>query len=177
MEVFLTSMYNCFMKQHSELKLQTIKTIFSYYQDSFMPLDQQSLITCLKEIQVEFGYIPMESYPDIIEIFKTSPQIIKSIIHRVPSLIEEGGPHLLLMCTGERCKDKGSIKFISEVEDYLGCHIGGISKDGLFELKTQNCLRRCAMGKNLNIDTTPYTEMNLEKLKLIIEAIRNNAKK
>ena len=162
------------MKQHSEQDLLKIQTILDYYRDSFLPLDQQSLITCLKEIQEEFKYIPMESYPRLIEVFKTSPQIIKSIIHRVPSLIEEGGPHLLLMCSGDRCKDKGGHKFIQEVEEYLGCKVGSISKDGMFELKTQNCLRRCAMGKNLNIDTTPYTEMNFEKLKTIIETMRKN---
>lgn len=165
------------MKQHTEIELQTINTILDYYRDAYAPLDQQSLITCLKEIQTEFGYVPIESYPILIEVFNTSPQIIKSIIHRVPSLIEEGGPHLLLLCTGERCRDKGSLKLISEIENYLGCHIGGISKDGLFELKTQNCLRRCAFGKNLNIDTTPYTEMDFDKLKNIIDTMRINAKK
>jgi len=176
MEVFLTSRYNYHMKQHSELEHQTIQTILDYYRDAFAPLDQQSLITCLKEIQTEFGYVPIESYPEVIKVFNTSPQIIKSIIHRVPSLIEEGGPHLLLMCSGERCQDKGAFKFINEVEQYLGCKVGGVSKDGLFELKTQNCLRRCAQGKNLNIDTTPYTEMNLEKLKVIIDTMRVSKK-
>lgn len=164
------------MKQHTESELKSIKNILDYYRDSFMPLDQQSLMTCLKEIQAEFGYIPRESYPDIIMLFNTSPQIIKSIIHRIPSLIEEGGPHLLLMCSGERCQEKGSFKLISEVENYLGCHIGGVSKDGLFELRTQHCLRRCAMGKNINIDTTPYTEMNFEKFKMLIDTIRNSQK-
>jgi NADH-quinone oxidoreductase subunit E len=162
------------MKQHSELELSKIQNILDYYKDSFLPLDQQTLITCLKEIQAEFNYVPMECYPGLISLFNTSPQIIKSIIHRVPSLIEEGGPHLLLMCSGERCKDKGSYQFIQDVEEYLGCKVGGVSKDGLFELKTQSCLRRCALGKNLNIDTTPYTEMNFDKLKSILENIRKN---
>lgn len=162
------------MKQHSELELSKIQNILEYYKDSFLPLDQQTLITCLKEIQAEFNYIPQESYPGLISLFNTSPQIIKSIIHRIPSLIEEGGPHLLLMCSGDRCKEKGAYQFILDVEEYLGCKVGGISKDGIFELKTQSCLRRCALGKNLNIDTTPYTEMNFDKLKPILENIRKN---
>lgn len=164
------------MKQHTELELQTIQTILDYYRDSFAPQDQQSLITCLKEIQTEFGYIPIECYPDVIKIFNTNSQIIKSIIHRVPSLVEEGGPHLLLMCSGERCQDKGAYAFIHEVEHYLGCKVGGISTDGLFELKTQNCLRRCAIGKNLNIDTTPYSDMNFVKLKIVIDTMRTSKK-
>ena len=162
------------MKQHSDHELIKIQNILEYYKDSFLPLDQQTLITCLKEIQAEFNYIPMESYPGILSLFNTSPQIIKSIIHRIPSLIEEGGPHLLLMCSGDRCKEKSSYQFIQDVEEYLGCKVGGVSKDGLFELKTQSCLRRCALGKNLNIDTTPYTEMNFEKLKPIIDNMRKN---
>jgi NADH:ubiquinone oxidoreductase subunit E len=78
------------MKQHSLEELKKLNNILDYYRDSFMPLDQQTLMTCLKEIQVEFGYVPIESYPDIVSVFNTSPQIIKSIIHRIPSLIEEG---------------------------------------------------------------------------------------
>ena len=42
------------MKQHSEQELSKIQSILDYYRDSFLPLDQQSLITCLKEIQAEF---------------------------------------------------------------------------------------------------------------------------
>gem|GEM_PF-297031 len=170
-------MYNYYMKQHSLEELKKLNNILDYYRDSFMPLDQQTLMTCLKEIQAEFGYVPTESYPDVVSVFNTSPQIIKSIIHRIPSLIEEGGPHLLLMCTGERCQDKGSMKMVQEVESYLGCRVGGISKDGLFELKVQSCLRRCAFGKNINIDTTPYTEMNFDKIKTIIDTMRLNHKK
>lgn len=75
----------------------------------------------------------------------------------------------MLVCSGQRCQDKGGAQFIHDIEQLLGCKVGGVSKDGMFELRVQNCLRRCAQGKNLNIDTDPYTEMDIEKLKVVLK--------
>lgn len=142
------------------------------YDDYFGSPGQIELMSCLKDLQQNYGFIPRVSYPLLEKHFQTSAKIIVSLIKRLPALLEEGGPHTLLVCSGQRCTDKGAAKFITEIELLLGCRVGGVSKDGMFELKTQNCLRRCAQGKNLNIDTEPYTEMDIVKLKKIIENMK-----
>lgn len=142
------------------------------YDDYFGAPGQIELMSCLKDLQQAYGFVPRISYPLLENHFQTSSKIIVSLIKRLPALLEEGGPHTLLVCSGQRCTDKGSAQFITEIEQLLGCKVGGVSKDGMFELRTQNCLRRCAQGKNLNIDTDPYTEMDIDKLKKVIETMK-----
>jgi NADH:ubiquinone oxidoreductase subunit E len=142
------------------------------YDDYFGTPGQIELMSCLKDLQQAYGFVPRISYPLLENHFQTSSKIIVSLIKRLPALLEEGGPHTLLVCSGQRCTDKGSAQFITEIEQLLGCKVGGVSKDGMFELRTQNCLRRCAQGKNLNIDTDPYTEMDIDKLKKVIETMK-----
>lgn len=163
------------MKILNDQEFITFKQILSFYEDPFANLDQQALIACLKEIQATFGFVPRVCVPDILTLFSTSEGIIKSLIHRLPGLKAEGGPLTVLVCSGARCQEKGAMKFISGIEEILDCKMNQVSKDGRFELRTQNCLRRCAQGKNLNIDTDVYSEMTLDKFKVIIDAIRQQS--
>ena len=146
--------------------------IIERYDDYFGAPGQIELMSCLKDLQSEYGFVPRMSYPFLEKHFQTSSKIVVSLIKRLPSLLEEGGPHTLLVCSGQRCQEKGATEFIHAIENLLGCKVGGVSKDGLFELKVQTCLRRCAQGKNLNIDTDAYTEMDIEKLKKVIETYK-----
>ena len=160
------------MRQLDEKEVLTLNRILGYYSDPFATLDQQSLIQCLKEIQTAFGCIPRQAKPQVLSLFNTSEAILKSLIHRIPGLKEEDGPHTVLICSGPRCQEKGAAQFIRDIEEILDCKMNQVSRDGRFELRTQNCLRRCAQGKNLNIDTDIYTEMTVTKFKDIIEKIK-----
>jgi len=160
------------MKILDEKELMTFQQILSFYEDPFANLDQQALMACLKEVQSTFGFIPRACLPEILALFKTSEGIIKSLIHRLPGLKAEGGPRTVLVCSGPRCQEKGAMRFISGIEEILECKMNHVSQDGRFELRTQNCLRRCAQGKNLNIDTDIYTEMTLEKFQSLIDSIK-----
>lgn len=112
--------------------------IIERYDDYFGAPEQIELMSCLKDLQQIYGFVPRISYPLLEKHFKTSSKIIVSIIKRLPALLEEGGPHTLLVCSGQRCTDKGAAKFITEIEQLMGCKVGGVSKDGMFELRTQN---------------------------------------
>jgi len=160
------------MKTLDEQETQKLNRIMGYYEDPFASLDQQSLIACLKEIQSVFGFVPRSVHPQLIKLFNSSEAILKSLIHRIPGLKDEDGPRTILICNGPRCQEKDASGFLKQVQDVLGCKVNQISKDGRFELRTQACLRRCALGKNMNIDTDIYTEMTTEKFKDIIEKIK-----
>lgn len=154
------------------IAIPELLAIIERYDDYFGSPGQIELISCLKNLQQKYGCVPRMGYPLLAQHFQTSTQIIVSIIKRMPSLLEEGGPHTLLVCNGQRCLDKGAAKFIAAIEQHLGCQVNGMRQDGLFELKVQPCLHRCAQGKNLNIDTETYTEMDLEKLKNVIDRMK-----
>jgi len=148
----------------SEESLALLKKIIQAYEDDFLGVDQTSLLACLKEIQATFGVIPEAAFALMVSQLKTSPAILRGLIHRSPSLRTETKVHTITLCNGERCSNRGSLAFIKSVEQALNCSVGSQTKDGRFELKTQRCLHRCEFGINVNIDASEHTQMNLEKL-------------
>lgn len=142
------------------------------YRDDFLGVDQTTLIACLKAIQAQFGEIPAEAIELMVKELGTTPGILKSLILRIPSLKMASKVHTILMCNGERCSNKGAEAFIRSVETALKTRVGEKTPDGLFVLKTQRCLGRCAFGKNVNLDDQMLTEMTLEKLLVAIENVK-----
>ncbi len=149
------------MNDEEKLKL---KTLISYFEDDFLGVDQIGLIACMKEIQAQFGLVPEIALEMMSTQLKTSPAILRGLIARSPSLRTETKIHTITLCNGERCSNRGALAFIKSVEKALNTEVGGKTKDGRFELKTQRCLHRCEFGINVNLDAAEHTQMTLEKL-------------
>lgn len=150
-------------------------SLIQSYRDDFLGVDQTTLIACLKAIQAHYGEVPTEAIPLMVRELNTTPGVLKSLIQRIPSLKMSTKVHTILMCNGERCSNRGAEAFIRSVERALKTRVGERTPDGLFVLKTQRCLGRCAYGKNVNLDDQPLTEMTLEKLLVEIEKIKKGA--
>jgi NADH-quinone oxidoreductase subunit E len=145
------------------------------YRDDFLGVDQTTLIACLKAIQQAYGEVPIEAIDPMVRELNTTPGVVKSLIQRIPSLRMATKVHTLLLCNGERCSHRGAEAFIRSVEVALKTRVGETTPDGLFVVKTQRCLGRCAFGKNVNLDDQPLTEMTLEKLLMAIEDVKKGA--
>jgi NADH:ubiquinone oxidoreductase subunit E len=152
-----------------------LRSLILSYKDDFLGVDQTTLIACLKAIQARFGEIPAEAIPLMVTELNTTPGVLKSLIQRIRSLKMASKVHTILMCNGERCSNRGAEALIRSVETTLKTRVGERTPDGLFVLKTQRCLGRCAYGKNINLDDQPLTEMTLEKLMDEIEKIKKGA--
>ena len=150
---------------------QQLQKLIASYEDDFLGVDQMGLLACMKAIQAEFGLVPEEALGMMSTQLKTSPAILRGLIARSPSLRTETKIHTITLCNGERCSNRGAVAFIKSVEKALNCEVGGKTKDGRFELKTQRCLHRCEFGINVNIDATEHTQMNLEKLLLELKKL------
>jgi len=137
--------------------------IIAYYK-SDVGTDQISLLECLKSIQVEFKQIPNEAIERCAIAFNTQIAVVKALIQRTAQLKQESKTHVITMCNGERCQARQAYRFIASIEEYLKIKVGQTTPDKRFELRTQHCLHRCAMGKNVNLDDQELTEMTYEKL-------------
>ena len=80
--------------------------------------------------------------------------------------------------TDEVAADDGSslAKAIQEhLEEKLGCHAGGTSKDGKFTLMKAECLAACGQAPMVQIDDDYHENLTLEKLDRILESYRAGA--
>ncbi|TFG83351.1 MAG: hypothetical protein E4G74_01345 [Erysipelotrichales bacterium] len=153
----------------TKAQIEEFERMLTYYDSPLAVGDQGTLITILKETQKIFGCVPNAEIDRISSVMKTSSNIIRSLIHRFPSLQAENATHTVLMCNGERCANRQSIALIRNIEKYLETNIGQTTPDKRFELRTQHCLHRCLEGPNMNIDADQYGAMTLDKFKEIIK--------
>jgi NADH-quinone oxidoreductase subunit E len=79
------------------------------------------------------------------------------------------GKHVLEVCRTGPCMLRGSDHLIEHLESRLGCHVGENSADGLFTLKTVECLAACGMGPMLQIGEKYYENLTPEKVDQLLD--------
>ena len=91
-------------------KTEEIKEIIEYYAGQKEPKDQENLTAMLREIQETEGWIPSEACQMAAEKLGVKESVLACIIKLYPSLKAAPYVHEILLCTGERCQRKDSLK-------------------------------------------------------------------
>lgn len=85
------------------------------------------------------------------------------------------GKHLFEVCQTGPCMLNGSDEIIQYIQDKLDIKVGGTSADGMFTLKTVECLGACGYAPMMQYGKTYREHLTKEKVDAIIEECRNNA--
>ena len=97
---------------------------------------------------------------------------MKTILRLHLSIKEAANLHEIIACTGDRCGKKNGMEILSNLRKELGIAKDGISRDGQFCLRTQNCLKQCKTSPNLMIDGVLYSGEKLKNLKKLLDEVR-----
>ena len=124
--------------------MQEIQEIFDYYKEKNG--DQEELIACLREIQAVLGCIPKELQQKTAELFGIKATVIQAYIKLYPSLKEQVPKHIVTVCNGPRCANKGAQTLLRALRQLPGF------KKGEIEMKTQMCMHHCATSPNVKVD-------------------------
>ena len=129
----------------------------AYYHSAGAPADQNALISLLREIQREYGYIPEFAVSTVAQSYGIKESLILALIRRIPSL-KLGDGHLLELCAGPNC---GKCTALAEVAEKLQkCHG--------FTLKYVPCMRLCGKGPNIRWDGTLHHRATEELLRALV---------
>lgn len=143
--------------------------IISYYQSLQQPLDQDTVVELLREVQEIYGAVPKRAQERIAAALELKPALLSVLVKRFPSLKEQAYEHRVTVCTGPRCMRRGAGKVLDAAEQALGIRCGACTKDGRFFLTTQNCMKKCGHGPNVRIDDTLYAGVEPETVVEIIK--------
>lgn len=83
------------------------------------------------------------------------------------------GRHVLEVCQTTPCMLRGSDDIVAHVEKRLGIHAGETTKDGLFTLKTVECLGSCGTAPMLQCGAKYHEDLTPAKVDALIETLRN----
>lgn len=143
---------------------ERIEEIIAYYAAKNEPARQENLAAMLREIQEEQGCISREIQSLAAQRLGIKTSVLACLIKFYPDLKEAKYRHEILLCTGERCRNKGSQELVEFLKKELKIRKNGVSADGKIYLQTVGCLRKCPTAPNVKIDGKIYENVNKKQL-------------
>ncbi len=84
------------------------------------------------------------------------------------------GDYVIRVCRTITCMMHGKNLIIQELEKQLKMKLGETSHDGKFTLMETNCLGQCHKGPAMLINDTPYTDLTPDKVRDIIQSLKQS---
>ena len=162
--------------QFSEEKLQKVNEIISRYPEG---KQKSALLPVLHLAQDEFGgwldvpvmdYVASLLHIEPIEVYEVAT--FYSMYNLKPV-----GRHLFEVCHTGPCMLKGSDNIIAYIKEKLNIGVGETTEDGMFTLKTVECLGACGYAPMMQMGEHYKEHLTKEKVDSIIEECRNAAAK
>jgi NADH-quinone oxidoreductase subunit E len=162
------------MVQFSNDKLQEVQKIIARY-----PAGKQksALLPLLHLAQDEFGGwldVPVMDY--VASLLNIQPiEVYEVATFYSMYNLKPVGRYLFEVCQTGPCMLNGSDNIIEYIQQRLGIGVGETTSDGLFTLKTVECLGACGYAPMMQLGKTFREHLTKEKVDKIIEECRNNA--
>ena len=158
----------------SQEKLNTVNEIISHYPQG---KQKSALLPVLHLAQEEFGgwldtpvmdYVASLLSIEPIEVYEVAT--FYSMYNLKPV-----GKYLFEVCHTGPCMVNGSDNIIDYIKQKLNIKVGETTTDGLFTLKTVECLGACGYAPMMQLGKTYREHLTKEKVDVIVEECRNNA--
>jgi len=162
------------MKEFSEKKLSQVNEILQRY-----PAGKQksALLPILHLAQEEFGgWLSVETMDYVASILDIQPiEVYEVATFYSMYNLKPVGKFVFEVCQTGPCMLNGSDQLIDYIKQKLNIKIGETTADGLFTLKTVECLGACGYAPMMQFGKTYREHLTKEKVDQIIEECRKNA--
>jgi NADH-quinone oxidoreductase subunit E len=160
------------MVKFSENKLQEVQTIINRYPEG---KQKSALIPLLHMAQEEFGgWLSPESMDYVASLLSIEPiEAYEVATFYSMYNLQPVGKHLFEVCHTGPCMLNGSDKIINYIKTKLSIGVGETTEDGMFTLKTVECLGACGYAPLMQLGKHYREHLTEEKVDAIIEECRN----
>src|SRR6266513_1136740 len=162
------------MIQFSDDKLQEVKNLISHYPSG---KQKSALLPVLHIAQQEFGGwldVPVMDY--VAELLQIQPiEVYEVATFYSMYNLRPVGKYMFEVCQTGPCMLNGSDYIISYIRKKLGIKPGETTGDGLFTLKTVECLGACGYAPMMQLGKHFREHLTKEKVDAIIAECRRNA--
>ena len=159
----------------SEEALQTVKKIISRYPEG---KHKSALLPILHIAQAEFGgWLSPETMDYVASLLKIKPiEVFEVASFYSMYNLKPVGKCLLEVCRTSSCWSRGSEDIVQYLEKKLGVKVGETSKDGMFTIKTVECLGSCGGAPMLQCGASFHENLTIEKVDSIVDNYRTEGK-
>ncbi len=147
---------------------ETAKEQIRRLMDQF-PQRQSALLPALFVAQDEAGYLTPEVIADVagvMDLPTSEVTAVASFYHLFH--FKPVGRHLIQVCTNLSCMLNGSAAILARLQRRLGIEVGQTTADGMFTLRTAECLAACEVAPMLMIGPNRHGPLTPEKVEELV---------
>jgi len=164
------------MIKFNDQKLKEVEQIIQRYPEG---KQKSALIPVLHLAQEEFGgWLSAETMDYVASVLNLEPiEVYEVATFYSMYNLKPVGRYMFEVCQTGPCMINGSDSIIKYIGEKLGIKPGETTKDGMFTLKTVECLGACGYAPMMQLGKTYREHLTKEKVDQVIEECRNNAAK
>jgi NADH-quinone oxidoreductase subunit E len=137
------------------------------------PAEKRFSLAILQDIQRRFGYIPREGFEALSAYLKIRKASLYSMATFYKALsLKPKGEHTVTVCDGTACHIRGAPLLLDSLKRILAIEPGDTTPDGLFSVKTVNCLGACAIAPAMVVDGQHYSKVTPDQVEKILDNYR-----
>lgn len=162
------------MLKFSDEQLKKVQEIMARYPEG---KHKSALLPVLHMAQDEFGgWLSSEAMDYVASLLRIEPiEVYEVATFYSMYNLKPVGRYLFEVCQTGPCMLNGSDQIIDYIKEKLGIAVGETTADGLFTLKTVECLGACGYAPMMQLGKTFREHLTKEKVDNIIEELRVKA--
>ncbi len=152
----------------SEIAMNTVQVIISHYPPEKI---KSALLPVLHIAQAEFGgWLSPETMDYVASILKIKPiEVFEVASFYTMYNLKPVGKCVLEVCQTSSCWLMGAEDIVKYIEKKLNIKVGETTKDGMFTLKTAECLGSCGTAPMLQCGASYHENLTYEKVDNLLE--------
>ncbi len=162
--------------EFSKEKLQEVQRIINFYPEG---KQKSAVIPVLHLAQQEFGgWLSTETMDYVASLLQLTPiEVYEVATFYSMYNLKPVGKYMFEVCQTGPCMLNGSDDIIKYIYDKLGIKPGETTSDGMFTLKTVECLGACGYAPMMQLGKNYREHLTKEKVDAIVEECRTIAAK
>ena len=139
---------------------------------------KSALLPVLHIAQAEFGgWLSPETMDYVASILKIKPVEVYEVASFYSMYnLKPVGKCLLEICRTSSCWARGAEDVVQHLEKRLGIKEGETTADGMFTIKTVECLGSCGTAPMMQVGASFHENLTLEKVNALLDDYRNKGK-
>lgn len=159
--------------EFSEEKLKKVDEVIARYPEG---RQKSALLPVLHLAQEQFGWLSTETMDYVAALLKLEPiEVYEVATFYSMYNLKPVGKYMFEVCQTGPCMVRGCDDIIAYIGEKLGIKPGETTGDGLFTLKTVECLGACGYAPMMQLGKHYKEHLTKEKVDAIIEECRKNA--
>ncbi|MEN9702106.1 MAG: hypothetical protein RIR55_1448 [Bacteroidota bacterium] len=135
---------------------------------------KSAILRVLHLVQEELGWVSVGAMNRVAQILAIEPiEVYEVATFYTMFHLDPVGKNVLEVCRTGPCQLVGADDLITYIEQKLDIKVGQTTKDGMFTLKTVECLGACGYGPMLMCKYKFYEHLTKEKVNELLDAMRD----